>query len=336
MNGSIMNPKISVIIPVYNVENYLKEAIDSVILQSSTPYEVIIIDDGSTDSSGHLLEKYYSSFPFIKILHTKNNGLGEARNVGIRIATGDYIYFFDSDDIAVNGLLETFTKVYSENVDIDIFCFSAKSFFDENKSTTHKSSVLPTYNRGERKIYPDGISAFNSMSINNRFFPNAWLYIFSRNIILDNGIFFKAIIHEDEEFSPKLFFHAKKVYVTDTVFFQRRVRFGSIMQTKKSEANAIGYIESVIALKTLLYRVDDYPTKKHLIKRIQTNLMNVIHIKKMFGVKYSDKTNRDFVLLKNEYANMPILIADHCYFLYRCLRFARTRVVNIISCFERK
>ena len=92
------NPLVSVIIPVYNVEKYLEECIDSVLNQTCQNIEIILVDDGSTDSSGQICDKYAENNKHICVIHQKNGGLSDARNAGFLRAGGEYVYFLDSDD----------------------------------------------------------------------------------------------------------------------------------------------------------------------------------------------------------------------------------------------
>ena len=93
-----MNPEISIIVPVYNVEKYLKRCIDSILNQSFTDFELILVDDGSTDNSGEIIDEYAIKDERIKVIHKENGGLSSARNVGIEYSKGNYIAFVDSDD----------------------------------------------------------------------------------------------------------------------------------------------------------------------------------------------------------------------------------------------
>ena len=99
--------KISIIIPVYNVKKYLRECLDSILAQSYKDFEIIIVDDGSTDSSGNICDEYSMKYENIKVLHKNNNGLSSARNAGLDIAQGEYILFFDCDDVVSPIMLET-------------------------------------------------------------------------------------------------------------------------------------------------------------------------------------------------------------------------------------
>lgn len=110
-----MNDLISIIIPVYNVENYIKRAINSVIEQTYKNLEIILIDDGSKDSSGAICDEFADMDSRIKVIHQKNFGVSAARNAGIRIATGKYIAFVDPDDVISNRMYEFLYKAISEN-----------------------------------------------------------------------------------------------------------------------------------------------------------------------------------------------------------------------------
>ncbi|BBQ34466.1 hypothetical protein WP2W18E06_15880 [Klebsiella pneumoniae] len=99
---------VSIIIPVYNVSSYLEEAINSVLEQISKNDEIIIVNDGSTDDSGEKIDCLYSNHPNVIIIHTTNYGLGGARNNGLKHATKEFVYYFDSDDILSPGLIESF------------------------------------------------------------------------------------------------------------------------------------------------------------------------------------------------------------------------------------
>lgn len=119
---------VSVIIPVYNVENYLKECIDSVLHQTYKDIEIILVDDGSTDNSGNICDRYAEENRTIKVIHKKNQGLGMARNSGIEIASGDYIYFQDSDDyIGCNHIMDLLHCIEIDETDACLVGFIAVS-----------------------------------------------------------------------------------------------------------------------------------------------------------------------------------------------------------------
>lgn len=323
-------PKLSIIIPVYNVLDYVQEAVDSILQQSVQPWEVIIVDDGSTDGSGDLVETLYGSHPLVKIIHTANGGLGEARNTGTRAATGDYIYYFDSDDVCVDGLIKHFYQMLTQHPDMDIFAFSAESFEDpvgKSKGGDQSQQVrLISYRRRMERVFSSGEKAFNTLSESNAFIPNAWLYIYARRLQTQHQLFFLPIIHEDEEFTPRLFFVAGKTCVTDSVYFQRRIRIGSIMQSSRSEKNAIGYLRACDALEGLMRRTTEKESAKHLRARIVKNILNVIGVAKSANITFSPKSQSELETLTSRYRNLDITLAENNYFAWRVFNFALKRL----------
>lgn len=107
--------KVSVIIPVYNVDQYLRHCLESVVFQSYLNKEIILINDGSTDCSQEICEEYVRRYPFIRLINKENGGLSEARNVGILHATGDYVMFLDSDDYWQTDFLSDLVEIIHQN-----------------------------------------------------------------------------------------------------------------------------------------------------------------------------------------------------------------------------
>ena len=289
-----MKPQISVIIPVYNVREFLKEAIDSIIIQKEFIYEIIIIDDGSTDGSGNLIDKIYSDKDFIKIIHKENQGQGLARNLGTEISKGNFIYYFDSDDISKQGLFEEFVYLISNEPELEIFCFSGETFLDKNYSIDKISNrnLLSelAYKRNIEAKCNSGEEAYVLLSNHKAFYPGPPLYIFKKSILEKNGIKFRAIHYEDEEFTIKLFLSAGQTFICNNVYFKRRVRQGSTMQLSRSFKDILGYIktiETLLELKNILHLKEI--TKDFLWKKTVNLLRDIIRIK----VKYNLKLTRE-------------------------------------------
>ncbi len=119
-----MNPLISIIVPIYNVEAYLEKCIDSIIAQDYTPLEIILVDDGATDRSGEICDKYAKRYENITVLHKKNGGLSSARNAGMGLMQGEYISFVDSDDYIAPDMISTlYTDLTQNNADISCITF---------------------------------------------------------------------------------------------------------------------------------------------------------------------------------------------------------------------
>lgn len=130
--------KFSILIPVYNVEKYIRECLDSVMCQTYQDFEVILVDDGSTDSSGQICDEYKKRYPEqIKVIHKENQGLISARRVGIKNAKGEFCVFVDSDDSVEPELLNTLATYLSSDIKIDILLYSFRYFRDGIKAERH-------------------------------------------------------------------------------------------------------------------------------------------------------------------------------------------------------
>ena len=144
-------PRYSIIVPVYNVEDYLRECLDSILAQDSpSEYEAILVDDGSTDNSGAICDEYAEKHPRFRVIHQENQGLSAARNSGLRAASGEFVLFFDSDDIWAQKLLSSMDDVVDDAADITLFPFEQ---FDEAGNTrVVRPSVMPCGESGEEYL----------------------------------------------------------------------------------------------------------------------------------------------------------------------------------------
>jgi len=284
-----MNRLISVIIPIYNTKAYLVDAIDSLLVQKNFIKEIILINDGSTDGTKELIDKEYKDNPLFIIVHSENNGQGVARNIGIEKASGEYIYFFDSDDILLPGLFENFIETYNSYPDIELFCFSGESFLDNNYplEEVDNPNILSkkAYKRKIEKFCKNGEEAFIILSNEKSFFPGPPLYIFKKSVLIEKNIMFIPTRYEDEEFTPKLFLSAGPTYISNKVFFRRRIRRGSTMQKQRNFDDIWGYIKTIETLIKLLISKKIKPqTKKLLNKRIENFVKTIIIIKTAYKI----------------------------------------------------
>lgn len=153
--NSTSNPAISVIVPVFNVEKYIDKCINSILEQEFTDFELIIVDDGSTDSSGEICDKYAEIDNRIKVIHKKNEGVSIARNIGIELSQGEWIYFVDSDDWIDFDLLSTFKKNISDDIGLYFIGLKVETIdsnileytFDECLFTDKKDAIKYIYNK---------------------------------------------------------------------------------------------------------------------------------------------------------------------------------------------
>ena len=217
--------KLSIIIPVFNTEDYLERCLASCLDQDlpESDYEIIVLNDGSTDGSLQVAQRIASSHPCIRIVSQENGGLSRARNAGLREAVGDYVWFVDSDDyIARNCLGMLWGKCADEKLDV----LGMGSF-----RVLQDGSIIERryYGQGRSFLVYDGPSAMRSGLLKS---PCAPFYVMRRAYLQDNGLSFLAdYLHEDEEFTPRMFYQAGRISFVSECCYYACVRGNSIMQT---------------------------------------------------------------------------------------------------------
>lgn len=217
--------KVSVIIPVYNVEDYLEECLESIVNQSLKEIEIICINDGSTDNSLEILNRYASNYDNVKVFSQENKGPGASRNKGIDLAEGEYIYFMDSDDILELNALEELYQISKEK-ETDFIMFKLISFDDETK----EKSTQKYYDMKKLKNMV-GENVFSYKDLGEYVF---YLAVsppgkFFKASFLDNLRFPENILFEDKLFFVNAIFKAERVYFYDKYLYNRRFRKNSIM-----------------------------------------------------------------------------------------------------------
>ena len=224
-------PFFSIIVPVYNVEHYLGECIDSVISQTYEDYEIILIDDGSTDNSGSICDLYKKRFDNkIKVIHKKNGGLSKARNTGIFYAQGIYIIFLDSDDYFLDK--NALSKIRDKAENQDLIAFEWKEIPD-NLKDSDIATFYPKYPLEKifdgREFLEKSLSAYPGMPW------YAWRFVYRRQYIQEYKLLFKeGRLYEDVLFTPKAVLLAKSVSILAYPVYGYRVgRSGSITSTVK-------------------------------------------------------------------------------------------------------
>ena len=231
------NPKISVIIPVYNTEEYLKECLDSVINQTLKDIEIILIDDGSTDNSGKFCDEYAEKDTRIKVIHQENQGLGRVRNKGLKIAKGEYIGFVDSDDWIAQDFYE---KLYNAAIDNDSEIAIAKI-----KTYYYKKGFFDLYsNKNDLTI------VFKSIVCDS---------IFRKSFLDKYKIkFAEGIVFEDVIFTLKVNCYIKRrFFYVDSYYYYRKDRKNSIMYDFKKSYDAQKVLKSIKECKMFLDTIKD-------------------------------------------------------------------------------
>lgn len=244
-------PKLSVMIPVYNVEAYLRKCLDSVIYPQLSDYEIVLVNDGSTDSSGDICREYASRYPeLIRLITTENGGIGKARDVGIDTARGEYIIFVDSDDYlsenAVPEIMETLA------LDFQMCIFDIRSVNEDGKLL----KLIPGCKRdGEFTLesYPELLFDM----------PSAWNKIYRRSLFTDNGIYYPSRVwYEDMYVTPHMYAKAGKMLAIHKPWYNYLQRAGSITNSKNTQRN----LEIIPAVNAMLsaYRAEGLYEKYRL------------------------------------------------------------------------
>ncbi len=234
-------PRVSVIIPVYNTGDYLNDALESVRKQTLQYIEVIAIDDGSTDSSAGILKEWSSKMNII-ILAKKNAGQAAARNDGLDIAAGDYIYFLDSDDWIEPDTLERCVSECDRH-NLDFVFFDAVSFGDDDHAGQCDAKWFDYHRGGRYPFAQSGPAVLQDMLRNQIYRCSVCMSLFRRTFLMKNCIRFKeGIIHEDELFSARAYFSAERIKGLAKEFYHRRLHGESTMTKEFSDKNVAGYL----------------------------------------------------------------------------------------------
>lgn len=214
-----MNPKISVIVPIYKVEDYLSRCVDSIINQTYKNLEIILVDDGSPDNCPQICDDYASWDNRIKVIHKINGGLSDARNAGMKIATGEYISFIDSDDwIDTHMFEDMFNQLYMDNSDV-VSC--GVKWVEEDgtliRNVSLDKSTIINRNDAVREIIIDG-----------KLKQHVWNKLYKAELI--RGISFeKGRYHEDVFWSYQIFGKVDRVSIMDSSYYYYVQRSSSIM-----------------------------------------------------------------------------------------------------------
>lgn len=231
-------PEVSVIIPVYNVEKYLHECLESVCVQSFTDWEAICVNDGATDNSPAILKDFATKDPRFKIIEQKNSGLSAARNTGVSATTGKYIYFLDSDDLITPDALQWMYDTAERN-QLELLHFAWEPFYEMGVLADPFEDR--NFFNGQYDECTDGSMLFSRMAKNNDWNPGVVYRFFQREFYTSNGFaFHEGVLHEDEAFSMITDLSAKRVMRVNKVCYRRRIRAGSIMTFSSAERHLKG------------------------------------------------------------------------------------------------
>lgn len=207
--------KYSVIIPVYNVENYLHRCINSILVQEYTDLEILLIDNGSTDSSGSICDTYASEYSNISVYHIENNGVGSARNFGLAKAQGEFICFVDADDYLVGNLFSDMENQLDSG--LDILVFSYYNSLEKNLSeTTRSAKILPVEGKKDRNQF---IALFTELFLSEMMYT-VWNKIYRREFLEGHRIMFEQYeLGEDVRFNLNVFECVHTISFSQTCYY---------------------------------------------------------------------------------------------------------------------
>lgn len=302
-------PLISVIIPVFNVERYLHKCVDSVLCQQVSSIEVILVDDGSSDSCPRICDEYALKDPRVKVIHKKNGGSSDARNYGINNASGEYIMFLDSDDYweGNNCLQNIFSSI--KNREPDVILYGCKDYYwgtDEMKLSRSGYDIEylrnHTTDENVKKLFESEL------------FPGAaWLVVVKKSCILNNHIYFEqGIKAEDYDWLINLFLHINTMdAVSDTFYIYLKGRNDSVTGTS-----------DVKSIQSLMFIIDKwYPilNKQFLLRNVYLlNLLSFIFITSLVIYSKLGDENKKKIFQK---------IKSRDYIL----NYAKTKKVKLLS-----
>jgi len=294
--------KLSIIITVHNLEDYIALCLDSVanIRMPSTDYEIIVIDDGSTDQSWEILSKCINKFSNMKIYSQENQGVGSARNLGISKAGGNYLWFVDGDDLVISDNV-------AEAIDFATMTEADVILFD----------YLPINEKGNFENWISFKSKFGDLTflsgpeyyLLNLRHSYLWVHFFKRSLFVENGLLFHSNIKmQDGEFLPKILNKTKKVAYFKEKLIKYRYRPNSAVNNQDEAVRAHFYY-SIVTVKLRLKEYmetlnpDSIMYQALVLKHIQLNQMLFTNL---INNNYSEATNQTFVSLLKQHKLLPL------------------------------
>lgn len=292
---------ISVIIPVYNVEAYLRECVDSVLNQTYGNFEIILVNDGSTDSSGEICDEYVEKDDRVTVIHQKNGGPAKTRNTGLENASGEYIYFLDSDDYIENNALELLVNT-AENNAADLVFFDAYSFSDDGAEVKQGYVINGTYGA------ENGYKILTKLHDNKDYHCAIYLLFIKHQLIIDNKISFleSAYCSEDMLFTYQVYCSAQKAVQRKNTLYHRRYRSGSIVTSKKSQRHfrsCRDVYEEIRDYSEKIGKTGDYMATEYTV-RCAFNALDT----------YRKISKEDQAICKDEYKTLKKDILSHSAF----------------------
>ena len=240
--------KVSFIVPVYNVEKYLVECIESLLNQSEKDFEIVLVDDGSTDASGKICDEYQKKYENIQCIHQENSGVAVARNVGIARSKGKWLFFVDSDDAASRDLIKVCSDFLNDENDI---CFTGYQemvgdiIFDKSMSKTYEKRKIVKKDFEEFRLAVFNRDLKGNYDYHKMKMSTPWCKFYRRELLTANEIEFPEGIctGEDALFNLKVYDVANKGYYVSDQLYYHRVWAGAV--SKRYDRNAVAHFDEL-------------------------------------------------------------------------------------------
>ena len=264
-------PLVSVIFPFFQVEDYIGKSLESILSQTLKNIEIICVNDGSTDGGRGTVAEYANTDHRIQIIDQENRGISEARNAGIRAASGKYLYFMDSDDILELNALELLKDIMDEK-QLDYICFNAEAFGEDEGCIVRAKKINKEYfNRDlEEQTVFSGKELFFSLKDSNQFVTTVWTSMIRRTFLLDHNLWFcPGIYHEDEPWTFAVLMKAKRAGCLNRTLYHYRIRQGSITGISSTFRHSYGLFLGMLEVeKTIRETEDGNNIDNRLIKHV--------------------------------------------------------------------
>ena len=308
----------SIIIPVYNSEKYLEACISSIINQNYQNFELILVDDGSTDNSDSILKKYSKLDERVKTVYKENGGVSSARNTGIDTSKNDYIIFVDSDDILEKNTLDYYNKLVNENIGVDFFQTKLENFETSIPKIDNDKVEEKILTNQERKKAINKLLIGDTRYVDFKIFPGPVCKIYKKNIIEENRIRFRKefFMYEDGIFNLEYMLKCKSLCFSNCITYFYRTNLESI--THKYNPNytsqrllMIKYVKKIIEENSIDIKYFYMFIHQSIIDIMSFNIfskkVNLSNLdrKKMFDALYKNKDIKES--LRFRYINNMIL-----------------------------
>lgn len=271
--------KLSIIVPVYKVRRHLQRCIESILQQTYTDYELILVDDGSPDNCGAICERYAQECDKVKVIHKKNGGLSSARNAGIAAARGEYITFVDSDDAVAEGTYYYNMHILQSNPDIDILEYPVNKYYESPRSEI--ISFTPEKVKGNNNVFKDWIKrkGYNHCFAWNKIY-RADMFMFIR--------YPEGEVFEDILVTPQLFEGSENVYYSGYGFYYYYDHPESISNTHSFKSNFFIY-RNFVLLHDKVAKDSELKEQAHdLFFRCTDNLIDLLRCRDGEKQQYRD------------------------------------------------